>query len=91
MMKRMHVYVSGRVQGVFFRASTQRAARGLDLKGWVKNLRDGSVEALFEGKEEDVNEMLRWCRKGPPGAAVHHCQAVEEPYTGEFQDFRISY
>jgi len=90
-MKRMHVYISGRVQGVFFRASTQRTAQSLNLTGWVRNLPDGSVEALFEGEDGDVAEMLRWCRKGPPGAAVRGFDANEEPWSGEFKDFRISY
>lgn len=91
MMKRFRVRVIGRVQGVFFRASTKRMAQSLGLKGWVKNLPDGSVEAIFEGKNEDLEEMLRWCRKGPPGAVVRNCRANEEPYSGDFQDFRISY
>jgi acylphosphatase len=90
-MKRMHVYISGRVQGVFFRASTQRSARSLNLTGWVRNLPDGSVESVFEGQPTDVDQMLLWCRQGPPGAAVRGFHAVEEPSTGEFKDFRISY
>lgn len=90
-MKRVHVYISGRVQGVFFRASTQDTARRLHLTGWVRNRPDGRVEALFEGQETDVHEMLLWCKKGPPGAAVRELETMEEPSTGEFTDFQIRY
>jgi len=89
-MKRMHVYISGRVQGVFFRAYTRETAQSLNLTGWVRNLSDGRVEAVFEGKEENVSAMLDWCKKGPPYAVVHDVDAKEEPLTGEFQDFRIT-
>lgn len=87
----MHVYISGRVQGVFFRASTQRAAKALGLSGWVRNLPDGSVEAVFEGERSNVDEMLRWCKKGPPGSTVRGFEMTEEPYSGEFNDFRITF
>ncbi len=63
----------------------------LNLTGWVRNLYDGSVEALFEGDDTNVQSMLEWCKKGPPHAVVRHVDASEEPYTGEFRDFRITY
>jgi acylphosphatase len=91
MMKRMRVFISGRVQGVFFRAYTRETAMTLNLTGWVRNLYDGSVEALFEGDDTNVQSMLEWCKKGPPHAVVRHVDASEEPYTGEFRDFRITY
>jgi len=91
MMKRMHVVISGRVQGVFFRAYTRETAMTLNLTGWVRNLYDGSVEAVFEGGDTNVQSMLEWCKKGPPHAVVRHVDASEEPYTGEFRDFRITY
>jgi len=91
MMKRMRVFISGRVQGVFFRAYTRETAMSLNLTGWVRNLYDGSVEALFEGDDTNVQSMLEWCKKGPPHAVVRHVDASEEPYTGEFRDFRITY
>ncbi|MEN6463600.1 MAG: acylphosphatase, partial [Syntrophaceae bacterium] len=69
-MKRVHLIVSGRVQGVFFRARTKAMAESLDLKGWVRNLSDGSVEAVFEGSGPAVNEAVEWCRKGPSRAVV---------------------
>lgn len=90
-MKRMHVYVSGRVQGVFFRAETQRAANGLRLTGWVRNMSDGRVEALFEGEDQDVDKMLEWCRVGPPAARVKEVLMEEETYLGEFNTFSIRY
>jgi len=90
-MQRMRVIVSGRVQGVFFRAYTREAAQSLKLTGWVRNLPDGKVEAVFEGEDNNVQAMLEWCRKGPPHAIVNHIEAAEESCTGEFRDFRIIY
>jgi acylphosphatase len=88
-MKRVHVYISGRVQGVFFRAETQRAAQGFNLTGWVRNMADGRVEALFEGADENVDKMIAWCHIGPSAARVEEVLTEEEPYTGEFKDFNI--
>ena len=90
-MKRVHVIISGRVQGVFFRAYTREAATALKLTGWVRNLHDGSVEAVLEGEDKNVESMLEWCKKGPPHAVVKHVDSTDEPYTGEFGDFRITY
>jgi acylphosphatase len=90
-MKRIHVYVRGRVQGVFFRAVTQQTAKGFNLTGWVRNMADGRVEALFEGEDESVNKMLEWCHIGPPAARVEEVLTEEEPYAGEFRDFSIKY
>ena len=90
-MKRMHVIISGRVQGVFFRAYTRETALALKLNGWVRNLHDGSVEAVFEGEDKNVKTMLEWCKKGPPHAIVTKVDVSEEPHTGEFRDFRITY
>jgi acylphosphatase len=63
----------------------------LKLTGWVRNLHDGSVEAVFEGDDKNVESMLEWCRHGPPHAIVNNVDAAEERYTGEFRDFRITY
>ena len=90
-MKRVHVIVSGRVQGVFFRAETKSKAVSLNLTGWVRNLPDGKVDAVFEGKEKNVNIMIGWCRKGPRFASVTNIDVVEEPYQGESQNFSIRY
>jgi acylphosphatase len=90
-MKRVHVYVGGRVQGVFFRAETQRAAMGFNLTGWVRNVADGRVEAVFEGEDENVDKMIAWCRIGPPRARVENVTIKEEPYIGDLSDFSINY
>lgn len=90
-MKRLHVYVRGRVQGVFFRAVTRETARGMGLTGWVRNLPDGSVEAVFEGQDDRVDKMLAWCHQGPPSAHVEEVLVQEEPFSGLFLDFDIQY
>lgn len=79
---RAHVLVSGRVQGVGYRASTWDTAILLKLNGWVRNLRDGRVEAVFEGTGDRVEEMIRWCHKGPPTAVVQEVQVEYEPPEG---------
>jgi acylphosphatase len=88
-MKRMHVLISGRVQRVFFRAETLRTALSLGLAGWVRNMEDGRVEALFEGEDESVDRMLAWCRQGPLHARVDRVDMTEEPCRGDLQGFRI--
>jgi acylphosphatase len=90
-MKRIHIIIAGRVQGVAFRASTQETATILKLTGWVKNLRDGRVEAVFEGEDSQVEVMHRWCEHGPPLARVSGVDVHEEGYTGEFGKFVILY
>ena len=91
MKVRAYAYVSGRVQGVFFRAETADLANRLGLTGWVRNLSDGRVEALFEGEKEDVEKALDFCRRGPPGARVRNLDVKWEDWKGEFQDFTIKY
>jgi len=88
---RAHVYISGRVHGVFFRSSTEEKAFELGIKGWVRNLRDGRVEAVFEGEKEKVEEMLRWCHEGPPYARVTNVEVKWEEYKGEFSSFGVAY
>jgi acylphosphatase len=90
-MKRMHVYISGKVQGVFFRAETQRAAMKFNLTGWVRNMADDRVEAVFEGEDENVDKMLAWCHVGPPAARVENVTTSEEHYAGGFLDFSIKH
>lgn len=90
-MKRIHIIISGRVQGVAFRASTREEATRLNLTGWVKNLPDGRVEAVFEGEDAQVEAMCRWCKHGPPLARVIGIEPREENYTGEYTDFTIRY
>lgn len=88
---RAHVKVSGRVQGVFFRTETQDEAIRQGLTGWVRNLPDGRVEAVFEGEKDRVERLIEFCKRGPPGARVTSVEVVWENYTGEFRDFRIRY
>jgi len=91
LMVRAHVFVSGRVQGVFFRSETQDEALRLGLTGWVRNLPDRRVEAVFEGEKDPVDRMIEFCRRGPPGARVTKVEMTWENYTGEFRSFRIRY
>ena len=89
MNARAHVFVSGRVQGVFFRSRARERARALGVTGWIKNLPDGRVEAIFEGNRETVEEMLDYCREGPPRAVVENVQTLWETHLGDHDDFLI--
>ena len=91
MKARAHIFVSGRVQGVFFRDHTQRWASSLHLTGWVRNIRDGRVEALAEGDKEKIEELIGRLKEGPPSAQVDNVNVNWEKYKGEFKDFRITY
>ena len=88
---RAHVIIKGRVQGVFFRSSTQDEAIRLGLTGWVRNCPDGSVEAVFEGDKKVIEEIIKWCHKGPPWARVNEVKVSWEPYQGEFIRFSVVY
>ena len=86
---RAHVFVSGRVQGVFFRQKTKRQAESLGVKGWVRNLPDGRVEAVFEGEEPAVKALMEYCQHGPSSAVVTNVDSTWEPYREEFSDFVV--
>jgi len=86
---RIHVYISGRVQGVGFRYSTLQEAKRLGLTGWVRNTFDNKVEAVFEGDENIIEEMLSWCNKGPSMAFVSSVEIHKEIYREEFNNFTI--
>lgn len=88
---RARVIIEGRVQGVFFRHHTQETAFKLGVKGWVKNRSDGRVEAVFEGDQERVDQIIQWCHRGPFEARVIKVHLNWEIYTGEFEDFSITY
>jgi acylphosphatase len=88
-MRRVHLLIEGRVQGVFFRASCAREAEARGLGGWVRNLPDGRVEAIFEGSDTQLEGMVAWCRQGPPGAQVDEVAVTAEEPTGE-DGFRIA-
>lgn len=86
---RAHVFVSGRVQGVFFRQNTKRQAERLGVTGWVRNLADGRVEAVFEGEEQAVKQLVEYCHHGPSSAEVTNADLTWEPYREEFVGFEI--
>jgi len=88
---RAHILISGRVQGVFFRSETQDEAVRHGLTGWVRNLPDGRVEAVFEGEKDKVDSLIEFCRRGPPGARVTRVEVTWGDYTGEFKGFSIRY
>jgi len=87
--KRVHIYVTGMVQGVSFRYYTQQQAGRCGVGGWVRNLSDGRVEAVAEGEEDGVDRLIEWCHEGPRSARVDHVEVLPETPTGEFQGFRI--
>jgi len=88
---RAHVIIHGRVQGVFFRVETQKAARQYGATGWVRNLPDGNVEAVMEGPREAVEALLGWCNQGPRLARVENVDTTREAFTGEFDSFEVTY
>ncbi len=91
MKVRAHVFVNGRVQGVFFRQETKRQAEEYDVNGWVSNLSDGRVEVVFEGEEQQVKQLIEYCKHGPSRAHVTNVDVRWENYTGEFEGFTIKH
>ncbi len=87
--KRVHAIISGRVQGVFFRMETKKQANANGVCGWVKNLPDGRVEAIFEGEKTAVDNVVAWCHQGPAAANVTDVKTSEEPVAGDCRDFQI--
>jgi acylphosphatase len=87
--KRVQLFVRGRVQGVFFRASAQREARRLGVVGWIRNRNDGSIEIVAEGEEDSIKEIIGWSQHGPSAARVEGVDVRWKGYTGEFSEFRI--
>ena len=88
---RVQIRIHGYVQGVFYRASTHDMAVRLGIKGWVRNLPDGSVEALFEGALDNIHKAIEWCSKGPPGARVLKIDENWKDYLGDCNSFEIRY
>ena len=90
MKKRGHFLIRGRVQGVCYRMFACDEAARLGLTGWVRNLRDGSVEVVAEGDEGALRELVTWCRQGPPAARVTDVEADYLQASGEFEEFVVT-
>ena len=91
MNSRAHIFVQGRVQGVFFRDHTRRWASSLGLTGWVRNLFNGRVEVLVEGNRQEIETLISRLEEGPPLSKVEDVQVNWEEYKGEFEDFEITW
>lgn len=90
-MRRVRVVISGDVHNVGFRSWVKHKAEKFDLRGWVKNNTDGTVEAVFEGDEHKIAEVLEDCKRGPPGSYVENVEVLEEKFCNEFEEFSIVY
>ncbi len=88
--ERAHVFISGKVQGVFYRANTKEMAAQIGIDGWVKNLNDGRVEAVFEGERKDIEKIIDWCWEGSPQANVEDIDVSWEGPNG-IDGFEIRY
>ena len=86
---RVHIFISGKVQGVYFRQNTNYKAEELNIMGWIRNLRDGRVEAVFEGERENIDRLLDWCNDGPKNAIVKDIQIIDEEFKNEYSNFQI--
>ena len=86
---RAHVFIKGKVQGVYFRQNTKQVATKHKVNGWVRNLLDGRVEAIFEGDNIDVDKVIEWCHVGPQNSIVDDVEVRFEKYNDEFASFTI--
>ena len=89
--KRIHIFVTGRVQGVFFRQSTKVMAIKNNAKGWVRNLDDGRVEIVAQGETQDIDNLAHWCKTGPANSRVDEFELSEENISDEFETFEVRY
>lgn len=89
MRTRTHLIISGRVQGVFYRSTTAQEARLWSVTGWIRNLHDGSVEAIFEGEKEAVEILIAFCWRGSTGSKVAEVRVEWQPYMGEYTAFEV--
>ena len=87
--KRVHIFVKGKVQGVYFRQGMKDIAEKKNVTGWVRNLQDKRVEAVLEGNDTDVNSVISWSHTGPPNAVVDDVEIMNENYVGKFSKFEI--
>lgn len=86
---RRHLYLAGKVQGVFFRVSLKEKAEESGVQGWVRNIPNGEVEVVLEGEKGAVQKLVQWCRKGPPAARVGKVKFIAEEYEGKFNKFEV--
>lgn len=91
MKTRIHAFISGRVQGVFFRSNTKRVADTLGIKGWVRNLSDGRVEVVAEGEKNKIDKLIEFLKKGPIAAKVDDIEMEIQDYKGEFKNFSVRF
>ena len=89
--QRIRIFVTGRVQGVFFRQTLKVKAKQNDVYGWVKNLKDGRVESVLEGNAENVSRLVEWAHGGPANAIVEDVEIRTEKFTGDFSKFDVAY
>ncbi len=89
--QRIRFFVTGKVQGVFFRQALKVVAKKNNIFGWVKNLKDGRVEAVLEGNEEQVSRLIEWAHVGPANARVEDVEIRNEKFTGKFSKFDVLY
>ena len=89
--QRVHLFIKGKVQGVFFRQAMKVTAKKNNASGWVKNLKDGRVEAIIEGEDLAVSNVVEWCHAGPANARVEDVEIRNEKYKGEFEKFEVLY
>ncbi|MFM8658867.1 MAG: acylphosphatase [Candidatus Nitrosotenuis sp.] len=89
--QRVHLFIKGKVQGVFFRQAMKVTAKKNNATGWVKNLKDGRVEATIEGEDLDVSNVVEWCHAGPANARVEDVEIKNDKFKGEFEKFEVLY
>ncbi len=89
--KRAHIFIKGKVQGVFFRQSLKTVAKKNNVKGFVKNIDDGSVEAIAEGNNADVLQLIEWCHTGPASSRIDHVEIIYEKHKKQFKTFDVLY
>ena len=89
--QRVRIFVTGKVQGVFFRQALKVMSKKNNVFGWVRNLKDGRVEAVLEGEDVDVSHVVEWCHAGPANARVEDVDIKNEKFSGEFKKFEVLY
>ena len=89
MKMKLHIKIYGKVQGVWFRINTKKNADELGINGWVKNMLDGGVEAIFEGNENDIHNMMNWCLRGSPNSKVEKIEINKIKYSNQYPNFSI--